>query len=76
MSKKERGEENEFERLHEFGIGEVMQVAFVEMSSLEVEPSLKQEVKYIEKIFKAIYISITFFTIATELRLIAGRSYE
>ena len=53
-----------------------MQVAYAEMNSLEIEPSLKSEVKYIEKIFKAIYISITFFTIATELRLIAARNYE
>lgn len=36
---------------------------------------MREEVNYVQKIYKAIYISICFFAIATELRLIAFENY-
>ena len=52
-----------------------MQVSIASMDSLNVEPSLKREISFIQKIYKVIYISIAFFTIATELRLISVQNY-
>ena len=52
-----------------------MQISPIDMEELVKKPKIKDEVTFIQKIFKAIYISICFFTIATELRLIAAENY-
>ena len=46
------------------------------MNNLLKNPSLEQEVSYFQKIYKALYVSICYFAIATELRLITDEQYK
>lgn len=49
-----------------------MQVSPVTLKKMQEKLNLSLEISYLKKIYKAIYISIAHFTIATELRLIAN----
>ena len=68
-------EDKALEQVANFAIGEVMQISPISMEALTLQPKMRDEVSYLQKIYKSIYISICFFTIATELRLIANESY-
>lgn len=52
-----------------------MQVSPVSLKVVQERLDLKLELTLVKKIYKAIYISITHFTMATELRLIANERY-
>ena len=64
------------EELDNFSIGEVMQLSPISVNSLEKVSSLENEVTFIKKMYKALYVSICYFAIATELRLICDEKYE
>lgn len=61
--------------LQEFSIGSVMQVYPQAVPENLDRKWLKEELTPLSKIFKALYISIAHFTMATELRLIANARY-
>jgi hypothetical protein len=63
------------EQLQEFSIGSVMQVYPQALPDAIDRKWLKEELIPLNKIFKALYISIAHFTMATELRLIANGQY-
>jgi len=52
-----------------------MQVGMTSLKQVQERISLKIELTFIRKVYKAIYISIAHFTMATELRLIASERY-
>ena len=52
-----------------------MQVGTTSLKQTQERVSLKVELTFIKKVYKAIYISIAHFTMATELRLIASERY-
>lgn len=61
--------------LQEFSIGSVMQIFTMLAPETADKKWLKEELAPLQKIHKALYVSITHFTMATELRLIAGNLY-
>jgi hypothetical protein len=63
------------QQLQEFSIGSIMQIFPVAAPELYERKWLKEELTPMSKIYKALYISIAHFTMATELRLIAANLY-
>lgn len=63
------------QHLQEFSIGSVMQIFPVETPEVLDKKWIKEELTPLHKIYKALYISIAHFTMATELRLLAANSY-
>ena len=57
-----------------FTIGEVMQISPITLPEIEERLSMKEDPSLINKLYKSIYISICFFTLATESRLLATES--
>ena len=63
------------QRLQDFSIGSVMQI--YPMTPDQLTPrTLSQELTPLAKLYKALYISIAHFTMATELRLITNTRYS
>lgn len=52
-----------------------MQVGMTSLKKVQERVDLKVELTFMKKMYKAIYISIAHFTMATELRLIASEKY-
>ena len=52
-----------------------MQVSPLSLKKVQEKLDLQIELTLLKKIYKAIYISIAHFTIATELRLLANEKY-
>ena len=66
---------NEVRELENFSLGQLMQVGPVGLEKMQSKVSVAGELSYLRKIYKAIYISIAHFTMATELRLIANERH-
>ena len=66
LSKEEQKE------LENFSLGQVMQVSPIPVKKLQEKLNLNEELTLVKKIYKAIFMSIAHFTMATELRLIAN----
>lgn len=47
-----------------------MQIFPVTIDELTTVPSLQEQLSYIGSIFRALYFSISYFAVATELRLL------
>lgn len=60
----------------EFTIGDVMQVFPITLSEMESSLNLREEVSTLGRLYKAMYISICFFAMATENRLIADSKFS
>ena len=60
----------------DFTIGEVMQISPITLSEIEQKLTMKEETSLMGKLYKAMYISICFFALATENRLIANEKYQ
>ena len=52
-----------------------MQIGPVGLEKMQSKMSVAGELSYIRKIYKAIYISIAHFTMATELRMLANERH-
>ena len=52
-----------------------MQIVPISMSNLEKIPTLEEQVTYLQKMYKALNISICYFAIATEHRLLCDDKY-
>lgn len=65
----------ELKELEMFSLGQLMQVSPLPLKKIQERLDLQLELTLVKKIYKAIYISITHFTMATELRLIANERY-
>ena len=65
----------EIQQLQEFSIGSVMQIFPMAIPEGISKTWLKDELTPLNKIYKALYVSIAHFTMATELRLIAANLY-
>ena len=63
------------QQLQEFSIGSVMQLFPMENAEVVDRHWIKNEITALHKIYKALYISIAHFTMATEMRLIAANLY-
>lgn len=63
------------QQLQEFSIGSIMQIFPVAAPETYDRKWLREELTPLRKIYKALYISIAHFTMATELRLIAAGLY-
>ena len=59
-----------------FTIGEVMQISPITLPEIEERLSMKEDPSLINKLYKSIYISICFFTLATESRLLANSKFD
>ena len=55
----------------EFTIGDVMQVSPITLSEMESRLNMKEEISTLGRLYKAMYVSICFFAMATENRLIS-----
>lgn len=62
----------EQKELENFSLGQVMQVSPISIKRLQEKLNLNEELSLVRKIYKAIFMSIAHFTMATELRLIAS----
>lgn len=62
----------EKKELENFSLGQVMQVSPISIKKMQERPNMNEELTLLKKIYKAIYVSIGHFTMATELRLIAN----
>lgn len=67
--------QKEVQTLQEFSIGSVMQIFPLANPETADKKWIKEELTPLQKIYKALYISIAHFTMATELRLIAANQY-
>ena len=62
-------------RLQEFSIGSAMQIYPIDPGQFSPK-DLREQLRPLNKLYKALYISIAHFTMATELRLINNTRYS
>lgn len=60
----------------DFTIGDVMQISPITLQEIEQKLSSREDLTLVNKLNKAMYISICFFVMATESRLMAGDKHK